>query len=459
MSNMESKKMGEMPVTKLVFNMSLPIIISMVVQALYNVVDSVFVGQYNAHALEAVSLAFPIQNLMIAVAVGIGVGTNALVARFLGARKNDRASNAANAGIALSVIGYAIFAILGIFVIKPFFHMQTGLEEVASYGNEYLSVIMFFGMGIFIEVIAERLLQSTGKSRLSMISQATGAVINIILDPIFIFGYFGLPEMGARGAAIATVIGQIIAAAIAIILNITSNKEIKLSIPQIIKPMGEDIVKILKIGIPSMVLNAVTSISVFVLNIILRGFSESAITAYGIYFKLISFIYMPIFGLNNGLVPIFSYNYGSKQIKRIRKTYKVGIVSAIIYMAAGTLLFEVLALPALHLFGATGEVETIGIVAIRIMALGFIMSGIDIINSTLFQSVGNPMHSLIVNVFRQLIILIPVAFLLSLTGNVDNIWWAAPIAEGASLLISTIFYRSLSRKLKKLEENNAGAEI
>lgn len=459
MSNSESRKLGEMPVRKLVFNMSLPIIISMIVQALYNVVDSIFVGQYNAEALEAVSLAFPIQNLMIAVAVGIGVGTNALVARFLGERRNDRASNAANSGIAIAAVGYAIFAVLAIFVIKPFFHMQTGLQSVAAYGNKYLSVIMFFGMGIFIEIIAERLLQSTGKSKLSMISQATGAVVNIILDPIFIFGYFGVPEMGARGAAIATVIGQIIAAIIAIILNLTHNKEIRLKIAQIIKPVGDDVVKILKIGIPSMVLNAVTSISVFVLNIILRGFSEYAITAYGIYFKLISFIYMPIFGLNNGLVPIFSYNYGSRQFKRIRQTYKVGIISALIYMAAGTVVFELFALLFLHMFGATGEVEVIGLVAIHIMAICFPMSGVDIINSTLFQSVGNPIHSSIVNIFRQLVILIPVAFLLSLTHNVNNVWWALPIAEAVSLLISIIFYRSLSLKLKNMEENNAGAEI
>ena len=449
MSNSESRKLGEMPVRKLVFNMSLPIIISMIVQALYNVVDSIFVGQYNAEALEAVSLAFPIQNLMIAVAVGIGVGTNALVARFLGERRNDMASNAANAGIAIAAVGYAIFAVLAIFVIKPFFHMQTGLQSVAAYGNEYLSVIMFFGMGIFIEIIAERLLQSTGKSKLSMISQATGAVVNIILDPIFIFGYFGVPEMGARGAAIATVIGQIIAAIIAVILNLTHNKEIRLKIAQIIKPVGEDVVKILKIGVPSMVLNAVTSISVFVLNIILRGFSEYAITAYGIYFKLISFIYMPI----------FSYNYGSRQFKRIRQTYKVGIISALIYMAAGTVVFELFALPFLHMFGATGEVEVIGLVAIHIMAICFPMSGVDIINSTLFQSVGNPIHSLIVNIFRQLVILIPVAFLLSLTHNVNNVWWALPIAEAVSLLISIIFYRSLSLKLKNMEGNNAGAEI
>lgn len=443
----QSKKMGEMPVTKLVFNMSIPIIISMMVQALYNVVDSIFVGQFDTHALEAVSLAFPVQNLMISLAVGFGVGTNALVARHLGEKRRDRAGDVASAGIFLSVIGYVAFAILAIFIIKPFFGMQTGIPEVAAYGEEYLSVIMFLGIGIFVEIIGERLLQSTGHSKLSMISQATGAGINLVLDPIFIFGHFGMPAMGARGAAIATVCGQIAAGIIAIILNIKFNKDIQLRISRILKPVGEDIAQIFKIGLPSMILNAIMSIVVFVMNIILRGFSEDAITAYGIYFKLISFVYMPIFGLNAGLVPIFSYNLGSRQIDRIHKAYRVGMISALIFMAACTAVFEIFAVPLLQMFSATDNVMAIGQVALRIMGIGFMMSGIEIINSTLFQAAGNPMNSLVVTCIRQGAALLPSAFILARTGNVDNVWWAIPIAEVTGLVLSLILYRKLKKKL------------
>ena len=455
----ESRKMGEMPVPKLVFNMSLPIIISMLVQALYNVVDSIFVGQFNTHALEAVSLAFPIQNLMISLAVGFGVGTNALVARHLGEKRPDRASDVAGAGIFLSVVGYAAFAIIAIFIIKPFFAMQTSIPEVAVYGEEYLSVAMFLGIGIFIEIIGERLLQSTGHTKLSMISQATGAGINIVLDPIFIFGHFGLPAMGARGAAIATVIGQIAAGIIAIILNIKFNKDIKLRMSRILKPVGADIGQIFKIGLPSMILNAIMSVVVFIMNLILKGFSEDAITAYGIYFKLISFVYMPIFGLNNGLVPIFSYNYGSRQIDRIHKAYKVGIISALIYMGASTVVFEIFAVPLLQMFSATESVTAIGLVALRIMAIGFMMSGVEIINATIFQAAGNPFNSLLVTIVRQGVALLPSAFLLAQTGNVNNVWWAMPIAEVTGLVLSLLFYFRLRRKLNALaQEPAAGAE-
>ena len=448
----ESAKLGTMPVTRLVFNMSLPIIISMMVQALYNVVDSIFVGQYNTHALEAVSLAFPMQNLMISLAVGLGVGTNALVARHLGEKRKDRAGDVACAGIGLSAIGYAAFAILAIFVIKPFFSMQTGIPEVAQFGKEYLSVIMFLGIGIFMEIMGERLLQSTGHTKLSMLSQATGAGINIILDPIFIFGHFGMQPMGARGAAIATVIGQIAAGTLAIILNIKFNKDIQLKIARIIKPVGEDVAQIFKIGLPSMILNAIMSIVVFIMNLILRGFSEDAITAYGIFFKLISFVYMPIFGLNSGLVPIFSYNYGSRQVDRIHKAYKVGIISALVFMGICTVVFEVFAVPLLQLFSATESVTSIGVVALRIMAIGFPLAGIEIINSTIFQAAGNPMNSLVVTIIRQGVALLPCAFLLAQTGNVDNVWWAVPIAEVTGLVLSLIFYSKLRKKLNTLEE-------
>ncbi len=448
----ESRKMGEMPVTKLVFNMSLPIIISMMVQALYNVVDSIFVGQFNTHALEAVSLAFPVQNLMISLAVGLGVGTNALVARHLGEKRRDRAGDVASAGIGLSIVGYIAFAIIAIFIIKPFFSMQTGIPEVAAYGQEYLSVAMFFGIGIFLEVMGERLLQSTGHTKLSMISQATGAGINIILDPIFIFGHFGLPAMGAQGAAIATVIGQIVAGVLAIILNVKFNKDIQLKIKRIVRPIGEDVAQIFKIGLPSMILNAIMSIVVFIMNLILRGFSEDAITAYGIFFKLISFVYMPIFGLNSGLVPIFSYNYGSRQIDRIHKAYRVGIISALIFMGICTVVFEIFAIPLLQLFSATENVTAIGLVALRIMAIGFPMAGVEIINSTIFQSAGNPFNSLLVTIIRQGAALLPCAFLLAQTGNVNNVWWAIPIAEATGLILSLIFYRKLRTKLNALSQ-------
>lgn len=442
-STARSEKLGSMPVTKLVFNMSLPVIISMLVQALYNVVDSIFVGQFNSDALEAVSLAFPIQNLMISFAVGIGVGTNSLVARHLGEKRSDRASDVANTGIFLNIIGYAAFAVLAIFIITPFFNMQTSIPEVAKYGKDYLSIVMFFGFGIFLEITGERLLQSTGLTKLSMISQATGAVINIILDPILIFGYLGAPQMGAMGAAIATVIGQIVAGIVAIILNVAFNKDIRLSIVRVFKPESHDVAEIFKIGIPSMILNAIMSAVVFIMNMILKGFSEDAITAYGIYFKLLSFVYMPIFGLNSGLVPIFSYNYGSRQVDRIRKAYRVGLITALIYLLACTITFEIFAGPLLRLFSATENVESIGQVALRIMAIGFVMSGFEIINSTLFQSVGSPMKSLVVTIFRQGAALLPSAFILAQTGNVNNVWWAMVIAEVTGLILSFIFYKGL----------------
>ena len=446
----KSEKLGTMPVTRLVFNMSLPVIISMLVQALYNVVDSIFVGQFNPDALEAVSLAFPMQNLMISFAVGIGVGTNSLVARHLGEKRGDRASDVANTGIFLNILGYIAFAILAIFVITPFFNMQTSIPEVAEYGKDYLSVVMFFGIGIFIEITGERLLQATGMTKLSMISQATGAVINLILDPILIFGYLGAPQMGAKGAAIATVTGQIAAAIVAIILNVAFNKDIRLSILKVFRPVGHDIAEIFKIGIPSMILNAIMSVVVFIMNLILKGFSEDAITAYGIYFKLLSFVYMPIFGLNNGLVPIFSYNYGARNVDRIHKAYRVGIISALVYMSACTLVFELFAGQLLQMFSATDNVQSIGQVALRIMAIGFIMSGFEIINSTLFQSVGSPMKSLIVTIIRQGAALIPSALILARTGNVNNIWWAMVIAEVTGLILSFIFYKGL--KLTPPEE-------
>lgn len=459
MSNISSQKMGEMPIAKLVFDMSMPVIIAMIVQALYNVVDSIFVGQFSGNALEAVSLAFPIQNLMISFAIGIAVGTNSLVARALGENNKKKASDIANSGIFISICGYILFAVVGAFAIAPFYQMQTGIKEVERFGIEYLSISTFFGIGIFIEITGERLLQAVGKTKLSMISQAIGAGINIVLDPIFIFGYLGFPKMGVRGAAIATVIGQIAAAVIAILFNILKNKEIKFSLRKIISPRFDDIKNIFRIGFPSFVLNAITSLLVLCMNIILRGFSEDAITAYGIFFKLLSFIYLPIFGLNNGLVPILSYNLGNNRIDRIKKAYKLGLISTTIYMIIGTILFEIFAPLLLGIFSAQGEVLTIGISATRIMSLGFVLSGIVIINATLFQSVGNPTHSLIVTLLRHLIFLEPVAYLLSKTGVLTNVWWSLPIAEVATFLVSLIFYKKLKEKLNHLEEKNAKAEV
>ncbi len=441
-------KMGTMPIPKLVFNMAIPMVISMLIQALYNIVDSAFVGRYSADALEAVSIAFAIQNLMIAVATGTGVGINAMLSRHLGEKKFNNANKTANTGIFLAFCSYVVFAVIGLTLIRPFYEMQSDIQAVVDYGEQYLMVITIGGFGSFGEIVGERLLQATGKTFYSMITQGTGAIVNIILDPILIFGYFGAPKMGVTGAALATVIGQCVAAVLAIIFNIKVNKEITLSLKSIIKPSLSEIKKIYAIGVPSIIMASITSVLTVGMNLILKKFSEDAITVYGVYFKLNSFVFMPIFGLNNGLVPILAYNYGAGKYDRIRKTIKLGITSAVLYMLLGFAVFELIPDRLLAIFSAGDSILAIGVVAFRIIAISFVFAGVDIIGGTVFQAIGNPIHSLIMSVMRQLVIILPAAYLLSFMGTVDAVWWAYPLAEIASFILCIIFMRKTLKKVK-----------
>ena len=447
--NIQENKMGVMPVPKLLFNMAIPMVVSMLMQALYNIVDSAFVGMYSTHALEAVSIAFPIQNLMIAFATGTAVGINALLSRHLGEKKFEAADTTANTGLFLAICSYILFAILGLTIVRPFFSMQSDIAEVVNYGEEYLTVILLCGFGIFGEITNERLLQATGRTVYSMITQGTGAVLNIILDPIMIFGYCGMPALGVKGAAIATVIGQCVAFILALIFNIKVNKEVNIRISKIFKPQLQEIIKIYEIGIPSIIMTSITSFLTVGMNLILKKFSEDAITVFGVYFKLNSFVFMPVFGLNNGMVPILSYNYGAKKHDRIIKTVRLGMSCAVIYMLAGLAVFEIMPDKLLMIFSASENVMNIGVTALRIIGLSFIFAGIGIVSSTVFQSIGNPLHSLLISVLRQLVIILPVAYLLSLTGSVSNVWWSYPIAEVASFILSVFFLRKTFKKLNR----------
>ena len=424
-------------------------VVSMLMQALYNIVDSAFVGMYSTHALEAVSIAFPIQNLMIAFATGTGVGINALLSRHLGEKKFEEADTTANTGLFLAICSYALFALMGLTIVRPFFSVQSDIAEVVNYGEEYLTIILLCGFGIFGEITNERLLQATGRTVYSMITQGTGAIINIILDPIMIFGYFGMPALGVKGAAIATVIGQCVAFALALIFNIKVNKEINIKVSKIFKPKLKEIAKIYEIGIPSIIMSSITSFLTVGMNLILKKFSEDAITVYGVYFKLNSFIFMPVFGLNNGMVPILSYNYGARKPDRIKKTIKLGMSCAVAYMLVGLAVFELIPNKLLMIFSASENVMSIGVVALRIIGLSFLFAGIGIVSSTVFQAIGNPLHSLLISVLRQLVIILPVAYLLSLTGSVDNVWWSYPIAEVVSFVLCVLFLRRTFRKLHK----------
>lgn len=448
MSEIKENKMGVLPINKLLFTMSLPMIISMMVQALYNVVDSIFVAMLNEKALTAVSLAFPMQNFMIAVAVGTGVGMNAFLSRSLGEKNFKNANKAAVNGIFLAVMSSLMFVLIGIFFVKFFFSFQTNDKELIKYGVEYLSVVCILSVGLFCQVTFERLLQSTGKTVLSMIAQITGAVTNIILDPILIFGLLGFPALGITGAAIATVFGQAIASIVAIFLNINYNKELNLSVKGF-RPDGYIIKKIYSVGIPSIVMASVTSFMTFFMNKILIAFSTTATAVLGVYFKLQSFIFMPVFGLNNGMVPILSYNYGAKKVDRITETVKLSMKTAVVIMLIGFATFQIIPDKLLLMFNASDKMIEIGVPALRTISCSFIFAGFCIISISLFQSLGQGFLSLMVSVIRQLIVLLPVAYLLSLTSNLNAVWFAFPIAEIISLVLCLILITHTYNKILK----------
>ncbi len=443
----KENKMGTMSIPKLLYSISIPIIISMIVQALYNIVDSVYVAQFDPNAgTGALTIAFPIQNLMIAVSVGLAVGMNALLSRSLGQKNFEKANVIAGQGFFLTACGYALFLIIGLFFVKPFVLAQA--EEgtlLYQYSVDYLSIVCVFSFGVFIQVVTERLLQATGKSLYSMIIQLSGAVVNIILDPILIFGWLGFPAMGVKGAAVATVVGQCVAGALGIILNLAVNKEIRLKIKNFL-PKWTLIKEMLGIGIPSVLMQAIGSVMTFSMNIILIGFGQTAMNVFGVYFKLQSFVFMPVFGLNNGMVPIVAYNFGAQKKERVFATVKLGALTAVVYMLLGFAAFQLLPDVLLGFFNASPEMLSVGRVALRFISISFVFAGFSVVASCTCQALGKSIYSLIISIGRQLVVLIPAAFLLSLSGNVDLVWLAFPIAEIMSLFLCIFF---LIRVMKK----------
>jgi len=445
--------MGVMPVNKLLLSMSIPMVLSMLIQALYNVVDSIFVAQINESALTAVSLAFPIQNLMIAMAAGTGVGINALLSRSLGERNSKLVNKAAHNGLFLAVLSYLTFLIFSIVGAKAFFMSQTSDLQIIEYGTTYISIVCMFSFGIFAQITLERLLSSTGKTFYTLLTQGTGAIVNIILDPILIFGLFGAPKLGVAGAAIATVIGQSIGMSLGIYFNLKKNHEIQFSFKGF-RPEWKVIKKIYAVGLPSIVLVSIGSIMVYGFNQILLSFTTTATAVFGIFFKLQSFIIMPVLGLNNGMVPIIAYNFGAKQKERIIHTIKLSAIYATCITFIGLLLMQLFPAEILQLFNANESMVFLGIPALRIISLNFVFAGFSIVSVSAFQALGHGLLSLFVSAIRQLVVILPVAYLLSLTGSVNMIWWAFPIAEVAAFIICLGFFRRVYRlEIKNLGEN------
>lgn len=438
----KENKMGVMPIPKLLFTMSLPIILSMLVQALYNIVDSMFVARLNENALTAVSLTFPIQNLIITVASGTGVGINSLLSRNLGEKNYEAADRAASNGLFLGFMSSLAFAVLGGLCSGVFFHIQTTDLQIVRYGTQYMRIITICSIGIFLQVTCERLLQATGKTFYAMITQGTGAIINIILDPILIFGLFGFPRLEVAGAAVATIIGQMIAAAMALLFNITKNKDIHIHLKGF-RPNRTVILNIYTVGIPSIIMMSIGSVMTFGMNKILLMFSSTAAAVFGVYFKLQSFIFMPIFGLNNGMIPIIAFNYGARQKKRILHTIWLSICTAVTIMLFGLVLFQCFPDVMLRMFDASDRMLEIGIPALRIISLSFIFAGFCIVSGSVFQALGNGMYSLIVSVARQLCVILPVAYLFARLFGLNQVWWAIPIAELVSVVLSAWFLRRI----------------
>lgn len=447
-TQVKENKMGVMPIPKLLISMSLPIMLSMLVQALYNIVDSIFVSRIDEYALTAVSLAFPVQNLMTAVASGTCVGINALLSRSLGAKNERDASLAANNGIFLGILSYIVFALMGIFGSRFFFAVQIKKASEAliiEYGTQYLSIILTCSFGVFMQFTFERLLQATGKTFYTMITQGLGAIINIILDPIMIFGLFGMPKMGVAGAAVATVTGQILAMLLALFFNLKKNSEIHITLKGF-RPNGRIIRTIYAVGVPSIIMIAIGSVMNFCFNKILLMFTSTATAVFGVYFKLNSFAFMPVFGLNNGMIPIIAYNYGAGNKNRIKDTIKLSVFIAVAIMILGLLVFQLIPDKLLLLFNASENMLEIGMPALRIISLSFLFAGYCIVVSSVFQALGNGVYSLIVSVARQLLVLVPVAYLLAVTLGLNAVWWSFNIAEIVSLILSTILLRKIYKE-------------
>ena len=442
-------KMGVMPVNRLLLSMAIPIMISMLVQALYNVVDSYFVSQISQDALNAVSLAFPVQNLMIAVSIGTAVGFNSLLARSLGQKDMDKVNRSATNGLFLEVLSCLAFVIIGLTCSRAFYAVQTDIPGIVDYGTDYLTIVCGVSFGLFGAVTMERLLQATGRTFYTMISQAVGAVTNIILDPILIFGLGPFPRMEVAGAAVATVIGQILGCGVGVFFNLTRNPEVKMSFKGF-RPHGQTIKEIYAVGLPSIVMQSIGSVMVFGMNQILIAFTDTATAVFGVYFKLQSFFFMPVFGLNNGMVPIVAYNYGARKPERIIKTIKLAVIYATAILAAGCLVFQVFPAQLLAMFeaeeNASGDLLAIGIPALRIISLSWLLAGFGIVASSVFQALNHGMLSLLASLVRQLVVLLPVAFIISRFCPLEMVWLAFPIAELFSMAMCAVFMRRVYRR-------------
>ena len=442
---LRENKMGTMPENKLLLSMAVPMMISMLVQALYNIVDSIFVSRICEDALTAVSMAFPWQNIIIAIAVGFGVGINALLSRALGQKNAERVNQVAINGLLLALLSYLLVLAAGLLGIRAYMRTQTDIESIVNYGITYLNICILCSFGVFVEITFERFLQATGRTIYSMITQLAGALTNIILDPILIFGLLGFPKLGIAGAAWATVIGQCVGAVVAVTLNHFKNPEVHLRLRHI-RPNGRLMGEITAISIPSIIMSCISSLTCFVMNMILIAYSSTAVAVFGVYFKLQSFVFMPVFGLNNGMVPIIAYNYGAQKPDRIHKTIRLGMAYAVAIMAVGLLVFQLIPKQLLLMFDASDAMLGIGAPALRIMSLAFVFAGIGIASSSACQAFGYSVYSMLISIARQIVVLIPAAYLLSLTGVLRSIWFAFPIAEIVSLFLSLFFLRTTLKK-------------
>lgn len=442
---LRENKMGTMPENQLLLSMAVPMMISMLVQALYNIVDSIFVSRICEDALTAVSMAFPWQNIVIAIAVGFGVGINALLSRALGQKNAERVNQVAVNGLLLAGLSYLLVLVAGLIGIRAYMRTQTDIETIVNFGITYLNICILCSFGVFVEITFERFLQATGRTVYSMITQLAGALTNIILDPILIFGLLGFPKLGIAGAAWATVIGQCVGAVVAVTLNHFKNPEVHLRLRHI-RPNGRLMGEITAISIPSIIMSCISSLTCFVMNMILIAYSSTAVAVFGVYFKLQSFVFMPVFGLNNGMVPIIAYNYGAQKPDRIHKTIRLGMAYAVAIMAVGLLVFQLIPKQLLLMFDASDAMLGIGAPALRIMSLAFVFAGVGIASSSACQAFGYSVYSMLISIARQIVVLIPAAYLLSLTGVLRSIWFAFPIAEIVSLFLSLFFLRTTLKK-------------
>ena len=445
---LDSRRMGEMPEGRLLLEMAVPMMLSMLVQALYNVVDSIYVAQVSEDCLSALSLAFPAQNIMIGLGTGTGVGVSTLVSRALGRRDSEQASRVGGTAIFLSLCCWGLMALFGLFLAKPFIYSQTEIESIRGYADAYLQIVTIGSLFVYLEICVERLLQSTGLTKLSMWTQMIGAVTNIILDPIFIFGWLGLPAMGTAGAAVATVIGQAVGAGVGFLFHVRRNTELPIPL-RAIRPYGRIIREIYAIGFPSILMMCIGSATNYLMNIILIGFTSTAVAVYGAYFKIQSFFFMPVFGINNGLIPIIGYNYGARRRERIYRSFRYGVLYASCFMLLGFTLFQLVPGTLLGMFHPSAAMLAIGVPALRRISVHFLLAGFCIVAGSTCQALDRSIYSFFVSLLRQLVALIPAAWLLSRTGDVNMVWWAFPIAELMSLAASAFFLR---RSFRQMEE-------